>query len=250
MKTKYKTTSENDNHNIYIVKSGELVKLGFSDNINSRLKTYIHHNPNTELIATYYVENGKVWERQFHKKHKSVMGNEWYSVEDLDWINAELVKAASIDDESGDSYKMRLLYDKLNTYAADSDTDEFEPYDGISGMYIDRKTETNFINYLLHITEDSILFHIGNKKLVKWHYGFEGASYSRWGEKYELCLFYITADEAVGFMTYTNNSGFNSKLISKDYYNQVLRNLEESNKRAKGTKDEYEVFKYEKYDWE
>lgn len=250
MKTKYKTTTENENHNIYIIKSGDLIKLGFSNNINSRLKTYIHHNPNTELIITHYVENGKVWERQFHKNHKSVIGNEWYRIEDLDWINTELIKAASIDDESRDSYKMALLYDKLNTYAADSDTDDFEPYDGISGTYIDIKEKISFISYLIHITEDSIIYRIGNKKLVKWHHGFEGVSYSRYGEKYELCLFYITEDEAVGFMTYTSNAGANSKVISKDYYKQIVKNLEELNMRCKGTKNEYEVFKYEKYDWE
>ena len=75
--------------NLYIIrvynKAGEsMIKLGYSSNIEERLKTYYYHNPMMELIGTFYVENALVLEKEIHSKFKSIYLNEWYSEADLD----------------------------------------------------------------------------------------------------------------------------------------------------------------------
>lgn len=79
--------------NIYLLKScnceGHTVyKLGFSADIKQRIKQYYLHNPFTELVSTYYIEEGIKFERYVHSKIKSAYFREWYKEDDL----AELYK--------------------------------------------------------------------------------------------------------------------------------------------------------------
>ena len=78
-------------HNLYIVKvynnnSKPLIKLGYSSNIEKRLKQYSDHNPLIELIGTFYREDAKEFENNFHKEHKSIELHEWYSYDNLRYI--------------------------------------------------------------------------------------------------------------------------------------------------------------------
>lgn len=76
--------------NIYVLKSyGEtenLIKVGYSDQIEKRLKQYKEHNPNIEIIDTFHIHNAKEFESDFHKSRKSVFKREWYKEDELDDI--------------------------------------------------------------------------------------------------------------------------------------------------------------------
>jgi len=37
---------------LYLIKSTEYLKIGYTDNLDSRLKQYDTHNPNYELLGT------------------------------------------------------------------------------------------------------------------------------------------------------------------------------------------------------
>lgn len=81
----------NTKHNLYVIKSynknGEsLIKFGYSANIKSRINQYISHNPFTELLYTFYKENGESAELYFHKHNLSAFKNEWYSISKLETI--------------------------------------------------------------------------------------------------------------------------------------------------------------------
>ena len=92
LKPRYTTYiyTEHWDDNIYVLKSyGEsenLIKVGYSDNIESRLKQYINHNPNAEIIDTFHIYNAKEFEINFHKNRKSTVRREWYEENKLDKI--------------------------------------------------------------------------------------------------------------------------------------------------------------------
>lgn len=74
--------------NIYILRSygnnnTSIIKLGYTSNMNSRLKTYYSHNPLLEIIGTYYVEEGPLFEKAFHSNNLSHVLYEWYKEERL-----------------------------------------------------------------------------------------------------------------------------------------------------------------------
>ena len=75
-------------HNIYIIKTEtktqSLIKIGYSDNLDNRLLSYYHHNPLTQLIGSFYVKEGMLFEKEFHNSNISVIMNEWYEEEYLD----------------------------------------------------------------------------------------------------------------------------------------------------------------------
>jgi len=77
--------------NLYIVKvyngdGDSIIKLGYSNNIENRLRQYYYHNPLIELIGTYYMENAIEVEKNIHNTLKSVCLNEWYNEDKLDYI--------------------------------------------------------------------------------------------------------------------------------------------------------------------
>lgn len=78
-------------HNLYIIRSykrngDSTVKLGFSDVIHKRMKSYMSHNVNTELIRTFFREDAFEFEKWFHSTNKSSYPNEWYDSRILNWM--------------------------------------------------------------------------------------------------------------------------------------------------------------------
>ena len=69
--------------NIYVVSTTNgidtLYKLGYSSNMQDRLRSYIQSNPLTRVEFLGHIEDGDVWESEFHKRFKASFGNEWYS---------------------------------------------------------------------------------------------------------------------------------------------------------------------------
>lgn len=70
-------------NNLYILrvydKTGQsLIKFGYSNNINDRIKSYLYHNPYTEVIGQFYREDAYELERKIHKMIPAALYNEWY----------------------------------------------------------------------------------------------------------------------------------------------------------------------------
>jgi hypothetical protein len=106
-------------HNLYIIKACNdkncLIKMGYTNNINKRLKTYYYNNPMITIINTYYREDAKEFEKYLHFHLKSEVLNEWYSIDKLntiiDYINDSnfLIKyKENIDDSK--KYKSIKIY--------------------------------------------------------------------------------------------------------------------------------------------
>ena len=69
--------------NIYIIKSigvsgEEIIKVGYSSNVDKRLNNYLYHNPSTIILKTMYIDDGAVLEKKLHNTFKSSYYNEWY----------------------------------------------------------------------------------------------------------------------------------------------------------------------------
>lgn len=80
--------------NIYIlsqeINNDKLIyKIGYSKNVDVRIKSYFTTNPTTKLIATFYFENAFEMERLLHKKYTSIHMNEWYNLETMKQINKD-----------------------------------------------------------------------------------------------------------------------------------------------------------------
>lgn len=62
---------------IYLIESGDYYKIGYTTNINQRLKSYITANPNFKLIETK--EGSKQDEKELHRLCKEFkFKNEWF----------------------------------------------------------------------------------------------------------------------------------------------------------------------------
>jgi len=77
-----------DKDNLYLLRSfcedgKTIIKFGFSKTIEKRILQYKAHNPNIEIIGTYYHEDGILFERKVHSLIKSELGREWYSEDKL-----------------------------------------------------------------------------------------------------------------------------------------------------------------------
>jgi hypothetical protein len=75
-------------HNLYLLRSfckdgKTIIKFGFSNTIEKRILQYKAHNPNIEIIGTYYHQDGILFERKVHSLIKSELGREWYSEDKL-----------------------------------------------------------------------------------------------------------------------------------------------------------------------
>lgn len=55
------------------------IKLGYTNNLQSRMLTYDCCNPFTELLHTFEVNNALAFESTFHSKYKATIKREWYS---------------------------------------------------------------------------------------------------------------------------------------------------------------------------
>lgn len=87
--------------NIYILKTSskdgcELLKLGYSSNLKKRMISYLSHNPFTEILFTFYREDGLEFEKWFHHNNLSDCKNEWYTIEKLEFIIQTVVETTNI----------------------------------------------------------------------------------------------------------------------------------------------------------
>ena len=76
--------------NIYMLrvygKNESLIKVGYSSKIENRIEMYKAHNPLCEVVKTFYIEEGEIFEKKFHSLYPSELKNEWYKEELLDEI--------------------------------------------------------------------------------------------------------------------------------------------------------------------
>jgi hypothetical protein len=54
------------------------LKLGYTSDIRKRLIAYKSCNPSIEIVYIAQLENALKIEQEFHSKHKSIFGDEWY----------------------------------------------------------------------------------------------------------------------------------------------------------------------------
>lgn len=74
---------------IYIVKDGDIAKIGITSNLKSRISTYKSHNPSIEVIYASYVKNPNKIEKRVLEAVETVYGD-WYDYEEsktLELIN-------------------------------------------------------------------------------------------------------------------------------------------------------------------
>lgn len=80
--------------NIYIISqpidnNNLIYKIGRSNNIESRLNTYLSTNPSIKIMLTLMVENPVEFEKKLHQKYKAIFKNEWYDYDTMKTINDE-----------------------------------------------------------------------------------------------------------------------------------------------------------------
>lgn len=112
---------EKEKDNLYLIKmsnkSGDvMIKLGYSSNIDKRLKTYYYHNPLIEVIKTFYSEDAKIIEKEIHSKIQSCCLNEWYTEDKLD----EIIKILnSYNVLELDCFSLKYRGEDMVTYVGD-----------------------------------------------------------------------------------------------------------------------------------
>lgn len=72
-----------NNFNLYIVQTGDIVKIGYSSQMYKRLQAYKHHNPLTYLHCLGYSTNAYEIEQMIHSTVESHLLREWYHVNKL-----------------------------------------------------------------------------------------------------------------------------------------------------------------------
>lgn len=80
--TMAKATQTADNELVYFIKSGNFLKIGYTTNLDSRLKAHQTSNPDFELL--YTIPGQKFDESAFHerfKKFRSIQKTEWFVIE-------------------------------------------------------------------------------------------------------------------------------------------------------------------------
>lgn len=74
---------------LYLIKDTDFLKIGYSSNIEERMKEYATHNPSYELIGVR--EGDKEFEKFFHNRFKEFrLRNEWFEYKDIiveDFLN-------------------------------------------------------------------------------------------------------------------------------------------------------------------
>lgn len=90
-----KINTETIGDNIYLLEHTvdneiSFYKIGYSKNIQERLKAYLIHNPSIKVIKTWKVEHPKNYEHEIHSNFEPVYNKEWYSRETLEKICTHL----------------------------------------------------------------------------------------------------------------------------------------------------------------
>lgn len=66
--------------NLYLIQSGDKIKLGYTKDILKRMSSYRTHNPHFKLLKTYYRSDAELFEKKLHKKYKEFRQLEWYDI--------------------------------------------------------------------------------------------------------------------------------------------------------------------------
>ena len=72
--------------NIYIIQSNDIIKVGYTSNLVSRMMQYYYHNPNTIFIGSAYREDAQQFEKELHSSVQSTVLNEWYPLDILELL--------------------------------------------------------------------------------------------------------------------------------------------------------------------
>jgi len=132
---------------LYLIKSGNYLKIGSAQNIEQRMKTYKTHNPDFQLLATR--EGNKNEETQLHKlfKDKKHYG-EWfdYSEEIINTFNNYVFENKTIHNELSITKANSNDYISREEYIKD-----YNKLQKIINILIDHNTELiNIIkNYII-----------------------------------------------------------------------------------------------------
>ncbi len=87
-----------ENDNIYIIQSNDLVKVGYTANLQSRMLTYYYHNPNTIFIGSAYREDAVEFERKLHSCVQAEVLNEWYNKDKLNLLIEYITNVIELPD--------------------------------------------------------------------------------------------------------------------------------------------------------
>jgi len=126
-------------HNLYIVSASHgnkevLIKLGYSEagRIQNRLHSYFQVNPFAKLIKTFYREDAKQFEKNFHATNHSITGNEWYFPEHLKHI-IKCIREWPIqkEDVPSGTYQKRKNFLEFMTKYEDKKRTQIERYSNI-----------------------------------------------------------------------------------------------------------------------
>lgn len=91
------------NEVLYLIKSRDRFKIGYTSNLKKRLNTYLTHNPDIELLA--YKQGNKNDEKELHIKYKK------YLIEKSEWmiIPKEEIKDILKDFEENSCLKSSIM---------------------------------------------------------------------------------------------------------------------------------------------
>nr|WP_320020898.1 GIY-YIG nuclease family protein [uncultured Draconibacterium sp.] len=132
----------NEKHNLFIIRSygrdTSIIKIGYTDNLHNKLRTFLYNNPFLEVLFTCFKPDAKKIEKAFHKSHKSTFGSTWYDeilysemlvfIEDFQVKNVEPIDVPEpvfeygkfysndeVEDNLADMYRSAGITKKVNT---------------------------------------------------------------------------------------------------------------------------------------
>lgn len=156
---------ENKKDNLYIIKvynkhGNSIFKIGYSSNLENRLRTYYYHNPLIALVGTYYKDNAKKLEKEIHSKIRAKYLDEWYDIEKLQEV-LDLVKGESYDELN---YRIQYCSEGI-IYTGKKEFDRIMPLIKSKEYFIfcklaDRLNEKNVIRGFNEYTPISVIENI------------------------------------------------------------------------------------------
>lgn len=96
------------NEVLYLIKSRDRFKIGYTSNLKKRINTYLTHNPDTELLA--YKQGSRTDEKDLHIKYKK------YLIANSEWmiIPKEEIKNILRDFEENSYLKFNMIINLKN----------------------------------------------------------------------------------------------------------------------------------------
>ena len=86
---------------VYFIESSGYLKVGFTTNIDNRLKQYATHNPSFKLL--YLINGSEQTEKTIHKELKDYNFRlEWFHIDDYVWYVVEFFRTKYIEDVERD----------------------------------------------------------------------------------------------------------------------------------------------------